>query len=208
MVNRDGSGTLTVIVAVDREVQELLLASGQEVKEIAEALPPEFETTEYVDGELEGIRSAVQFADIDELNALLGTELGGGQVVDGASIVRDGDTFVFHASLGDLREQFAAGAGAGAVLSEEVYDDVFDISISVQLPGELIEHNADEIGLDGEARWLITSDSIGELSATSSVASGLSLPLLMVAVAGVGALGLGGALLFSRSQSLASTPSR
>ena len=93
-----------------------------------------------------------------------------------------------------------------SLLTDEVFDDVFDITIRVRLPGDLVEHNADAVGANGELVWRIDAAASGELFASSSVATGVSMSLMMVIVAGVAALGLSAALLLSRPQTLASSP--
>ena len=206
LVRGDGSGTLSVVIALDDELRELMAASDQDIKAMAESLPVGFDTRDYVEGDLEGIASSVDFADLGQLNDLLAGELGGGQVAENVSVMREGDAFRFRATLGDVSGQLAQLDSAGAFLTDEVFDDVFDITIRVRLPGDLVDHNADEVGANGELLWRIDSAASGELYATSSVATGVSMSLMMVVVAGVAALGLGAALLFSRPQTLASSP--
>ena len=102
-------------IALDEDLRVLMAASDQDIKAMAESLPPGFETRDFVEGELEGIESSVEFADLAELNELLAGELGGGQVAENVSVIRQGDVFEFRALLGDVSGQLAQLDSSGVL---------------------------------------------------------------------------------------------
>ena len=169
VVNEDGSGTATVVVALDEEFRSLLESTGQDVDGLAESFDERFEVTPLDDGEFTGVRAVTTFEDPAELNDLLAATPAIGQASEQISLTKDGRSFEFAASLGNVAEQIGEVAGAGDFIDAESFDDIFNIAISMKLPGELQSHNADEVRADGTLVWILTSASDGELRASSKM---------------------------------------
>lgn len=167
VVNEDGSGTATVVVALDEEFRSLLESTGQDVDGFAESFDERFDVTPFDDGEFTGVRAVTTFEDPTELNDLLAATPAIGQASEQISLTKDGRSFEFGASLGNVAEQIGEVAGAGDFIDAESFDDIFDISILMKLPGELQSHNADEVRADGTLVWNLTSVSDGELQASA-----------------------------------------
>jgi len=187
LVNRDGSGVAIVSIAFDDELLTLLEGTGQDVSSFGDSFDERFEVSDFVDGEFSGVRAEAAFENLDELESLLAATPALGEATESISLTRDGTQFAFDASLGNVAEQIGDVAGAGDFISASNFDDIFDIAISLDLPGESLQHNADEITENGTLVWHITSESDGELQASSEVSSN-SLPILLGAGAVIAVL--------------------
>ena len=189
-VNDDGSGTVAVLMAFDRALMEL---AGDDVDlseftEIDESeLPPGSSVEPYDEGDFIGVRVTAPFesgddvaASIDRLFAEAGGEsegLAGDDAMFRRFVLeRDGDTWRFEAEM-EISASDLAGETDGDLLGEGVAQFLLqDASFVVRLalPGQVMEHDADEVGSDGELVWNI--DIFGgetrALSATSELNGG------------------------------------
>lgn len=180
-VNGDGSGTITIEVAADQQLlQQLQEATPEGDDPLAQfdSQLPDTWTAEPVtytqDGrEFTGRRASRQFDDLDELaelvdGALTASESDVGEENQESSapfrnytIVRDGNTFQFNATAAS---GFAPPATAESDDSEV---EPLVVTTSVELPGTIEKHNADEV--DGNVlRWNIDPDQGRSLHATST----------------------------------------
>ena len=181
VIEADESGSATVAIALDDELRTLLETAGQDVSGFGDSFDDRFVVNELVDGEMTGIIAVAEFANLGELEEILASTPALGQAVDQISLTHEDSVFAFDASLGNVAEQIGDVAGAGDFISSDNFDDVFDISISMLLPGDMIDHNADQVAEDGMLTWNISSSSSGELSASSEVRTSIT-PLAIGAV--------------------------
>ena len=120
-------------------------------------------------------------------------------------LARDGDEWVFEyrvepldsAMLGELAGDPQAGMMA------EFFDEQMTVQTTLQLPGEVTEHNADEVLEDGTLVWTQTGfGTSATLSARSDVGGGLSTMMMAGLLIGglVVVLALVGYLLLGRKR--------
>lgn len=195
VVNEDGSGTVVLDVLLDEELRTLTgFEDASSALELAGGSPEGFVVEDIEDGDFKGARATQTFANLDELNEILSQAAGTG-VVDDVSFVKEGNEFRFEATVGDLAE--AANSAGLAGLSDDTFDDLFQIELVVQLPGELIEHNADTVSAEGVLTWDVNiADSGQDLNATTRVAVAWA-PLAIGGILGVMVL-VGGGYAVSR----------
>ncbi len=177
-VNADGSGTVSVLTAFDRSFIE---ASGGDdapdggafdlssLTEVDESeLPSGASVEPYEDGDFIGVRVTVPFesgddvaASIDRIFAGTGGEAsplaGDDSAFRRLVLERDGDGWRFEAdmdiSAGELTEETENDPFSEAFARLLLGDASFVVRLS--LPGEIVSHDADEIGPDGELVWNI-----------------------------------------------------
>ncbi len=196
-VNEDQTGTFGFEASLDEELRDLLAQQGQELDLAAQLgdLPAGWTTESFVEGDFEGVRASMPFGSFEELQTsiddLARSDFAGQvNVTDfllDLELARDGDRFVFSATIGDVSGSFAGALGGGALEGIDVaglFDSILNLELIVTLPGEVVEHNGD--GLDGSTvSWTLDLDTSGAtLTATSEVAgSGQSFAL----IGGIGA---------------------
>ena len=189
-VNDDGSGTVTVLAAFDRDLMELAGDDFDlsELTEIDESeLPPGASVEPYEEGDFVGVRVTAPFesgddvaASIDRLFAGTGGESEGLSGEDGLFqrfvLEREGDRWRFEADIEIDADDLTGGTDSeqvGGALAQFLFQDASFV-VRLALPGEVMEHNADEVGSDGELVWNI--DIFGgeprTLSATSELNGG------------------------------------
>ena len=181
VIQEDESGSLTVELSMDEALSSLVGAEFGGELSVGEDLVPDGWNTGVVEEEgFEGIRATATF---ESLTALHGVLSGLAGMQDGSPDMgllgflasgvpsREGDTFRFRlaipAALGGILEEGLEEAPVQLELS--MLDEVFDIRVSVKLPGDVVAHNAD---LDtGEALvWhLSLTDSGRTLEAESQL---------------------------------------
>ena len=197
IVNEDGSGIFSYQLAFKDEiamVSDVLDGDdGFDLVDESDDLPPGSEVREYAEDGYTGVTVSIpvsDFSDLEELDAVQGsfedTDLDGYQFFDTPIISRDedgawqfsmliagsdetGDSFGID-DLEDLAEGFAS----------MLFDDGW-FRIRVNLPGEIVEHNADRIDEDGLVWELdVLSNEPRQLMARS-VPSGVSAMITVVA---------------------------
>lgn len=219
VVAPDGSGRLELIVAADEELRQQSEQQGEDPFEgFDEAeLPPEWEVEEYRDGEFLGVRAIRPFDEVAELDDIA-TELqelgdaGGGEQMGGEGpfdlsnlrVVRDGDAFGFEmempaAEMGELAgtgsEEGSAEVDVDPAMLRMFMRNLFDFRVRAQLPGEVVDHDADRVTDDGlvweidvaatEARTLRASSTVGAGGGAGGPVA-LGAVGLVLGVAGVG----------------------
>ncbi len=194
-VNADGSGTVSVLTAFDRSFMEALggddasaggafeLSSLTEVDE--SELPFGASVEPYEEGDFVGVRVTVPFesgddvaASIDRIFAGTGGEssplAGDDSAFRRLVLERDGDGWRFEAEIDISAGELTEGAEddpLGGALAELLFQDASFV-VRLSLPGEIVSHNADEIGPDGELVWNI--DIFGAETRTLSASSDVS----------------------------------
>jgi hypothetical protein len=161
----DGSGVMTLLAAVDEALVEAASSSGAPASTpladiTAEELPPGATIEEYRQDGFVGSRITVPFEAEDDvaaaLEALFEQSAAGGPGETGSPGIedlvfrRDGDGWRFEARM-DAPSPGGTGAPDEAMARFFLRDASFKIRIL--LPGKVVEHNADEVGADGELVW-------------------------------------------------------
>jgi hypothetical protein len=180
VVNADGSGEVSMIMGFDDEMMSLVSQSGDDPFADLESEIPEGFTVEQIEEEdFTGIRATRPFNSLDEIESVWqdvtegeATPLTGEEF----SITQEGDDFVFRAAFEDLdlglgEEDTVEGFGFEGI----DLDEIFDIRVSIRLPGEVAEgdHNADLVEPDGTLVWRISPTATQRtLEARSSNAGG------------------------------------
>jgi hypothetical protein len=152
-VEEDGSGEFVVAILLSPEAVEVL-GEGEEIDfaEFDASFPEPWELSDIVDGDDTGRQARVTFSSIEEFN-----ELAAATVVVPDGEAAEGDQFTSY-RLSQQGSVFAFDAEHPQGVSNTEFDDEVDIEIttevSLQLPGVVTAHNADEV--DGDVlswRW-------------------------------------------------------
>ncbi len=156
-------------VLLDEELRTLTgFEDAASAFELAGGVPDGFVVEDLVVDDFAGARATNEFASLDELNIILEDAASTG-LADVVSITREGNEYRYEATVGDLG---AAAEGLGGFVTADTFDDFFDITLAVRLPGDVVDHNADRLDEDGTLIWRIgIEDSGSKLSGTSRVAT-------------------------------------
>ena len=152
----DESGTLSVELSMDEELAALAGSGFGGVVAIGEDMVPSGWAAELVsEGGYEGIRSSTGFESLDDLRGRLedlvdeagtaGTPLPA--FLSDISPTRDGDTFIFRLVIPEAVEDLI-GAGleeSPIPVDLAMLDSVFDVRLTMVLPGDLVTNNADVV---------------------------------------------------------------
>lgn len=207
-VEEDGSGTLAIEVGLDEEFRNLLEEQGDTSfapDPDADDIPPGWTVEEFIDGDFEGFRVSVDFADLSELDRRLAELAESAEEDDGGAapallepgiLTQDGDAFHFSMPLQGLEEDLSAASGGddafGDIDFEQLMTELFEIRFLVTLPGSITDHNADrvegstlvwEIGLADEGTTLSASSQLGGGSGVTTILL-IVVAVILVAVAG------------------------
>lgn len=225
-VEQDGSGQAVFITAIDYEtIIDMASAMGDAEgaapedgfslmpttkEEICgdtglsmDGVPENAELDEYDEGGFCGIKATVEFANADELAELLEmfSESGDG-TTSSVDITQDGDEWLFEASIETEADGSLLGEDAAGIPIDSLFDSA-QFQFHVQLPGEAIEHNADEV--DGSRfTWNLDpmQPSQSMMARTGPDAGGTSVVVVVAAVLLVAAAAAGGFWLMRRGRDL------
>lgn len=156
VIEDDETGTLSVELSMDEELAALAGSGFGGVVAIGEDMVPSGWAAELVsEGGYEGIRSSTGFESLDDLRGRLedlvdetgtaGTPLPA--FLSDISPTRDGDTFIFRLVIPEAVEDLI-GAGleeSPIPVDLAMLDSVFDIRLTMVLPGDLLTNNADVV---------------------------------------------------------------
>ncbi|MDJ0665014.1 MAG: hypothetical protein QNJ75_10655 [Acidimicrobiia bacterium] len=158
-VTEAGSGTLAAEVAINNQLKDLIdqLAGDGEAIIAGLDLGLEGERSSSLDGDMTVYRTEVPFTEEDEIAAAAA-----------------GNFTFFELQLDEEGAQLEATLGIAGELDlaqfpvgvDNIDPDTFEAEISVLLPGEVQEHNADSVTADGRLVWNIPFD--GELYMTAT----------------------------------------
>ena len=156
VIEEDESGTLEVELSMDQELAGLAGGGFGGELAIGEDLVPAGWTAEVISGgEYEGIRASADFESLDQLRQRL-DDLAGETGTTGAPLpgflsdispTREDDTFLFHLVIPEEAEGLI-GEGleeSPIPLDLGMLDEVFDIRLTLVLPGEIVTTNADVV---------------------------------------------------------------
>ncbi|NND03967.1 MAG: hypothetical protein HKN91_14390 [Acidimicrobiia bacterium] len=189
-VNDDGSGVITTELGLDQEMQDLLesFGGGEDLLsglDLGDGTPTETRT----EGDMTFFGATQSFSDPSEVQALLDQNQDQASFEDFQLSVDDNGA-VLIARTGPLGEQDGLDPGSLPFDPSTITDDVFAANIFVNMPGNVTEHNADEVLADGTLRWGISLTDPLDISAESSF-GGDGLPWLPIGIAAVAILGVG-----------------
>lgn len=203
-VNDDGSGTFTTELGLDDEMQSLLESFGGGTDllsglDFGAGSPTETR----VEGDMTFFGASQDFSDPSEVQAVLDANQDQASFEDFQLSVDDKGA-VLIARTGPLGEQEGLDPGALPFDLSTIGADNFAANIFVKLPGNVTEHNADEVTADGSLRWGISLTDPLDISAESSF-GGDGIPWLPIGIAAVAILVIGAFFMMRNRQDSAST---
>ena len=186
-IAEDGSGTYTVELGLDDELQELLagftggeggLIPGFDFGALGLDDNPLDSIPSRTDGDMTYYGNSATFATLDELKALIANAAGEGNNFD-----------AFDVTLEDEKVRVSATAGAPGDLAGDVdlpisldfFESAFTASVIIDMPGTVTEHNADEVLPDGSLKWDISLTDGVDIQALSDLSES-SFPWVFVIV--------------------------
>ena len=205
-LNADGSGQAVMIVAFDQEAQDMLAESVPAGIDPFEAMatdaPPGWNSEEWSGGGFKGFRASAGFTDLAALQSLVESDFSGEDgMFESFSITETGQGFRIDGVLsGESLEQSMEGDDFFTGAAEEMAATFFEAAIVIQLPGEVISHNADETRANGTLIWNVGVTDGGRAIRAES-GPGTTLPIVPLAAAALIILaGIIGFLAWRRSR--------
>ncbi len=188
-VAEDGSGRVAAEVGADDEFLDLLDTFGQDPGDLLDQFGldiPGAETYDRTEGDLTYLGVAAEFDDINDFDATAGAAAAV-SLFDDFSFDIDDESAAFRASI-DLPTDVLAEVPLDL---GEITQDIFSANFILDMPGTVVEHNADSILSDGRLRWRIPITG-GDLVmvAQSDLGSGGSLWWLWVIIVAVVLFGI------------------
>lgn len=151
-LDENGSGAVTAEFGVDEELMELLERADGGPEDLFEFAPEGEDVETRVDGDMTYYAMSEPFADTAELEEVLAEiDESDSQFADVAIVVDDDGGVTLDATL--LVPDTAAAVDSLAGGAVDIADDVFSANFFADLPGELVESNADEVLPDGRLAW-------------------------------------------------------
>jgi len=155
-INDDRSGTVAFEFGLDDELRGLIESSGGTTDDLFGELDLGLATeggtvTERTDGDMTFTGATRNFDDISEaMTDLVGETSGEGMFTD-FSFVMDDESAAFAATAAaDEQDMDDLGLDASALAG-----DVFSANFILGMPGNVVEHNADEVLSDGRLKWTL-----------------------------------------------------
>ena len=212
-VNEDGSGEISLLSALDTRFLAAAAVAGDtdladSFIDLDEAdLPPGATIEEYDEDGFRGVRARFPFAASDDITRTIdaalsnagddptGAAAGLDELFERFDLRRDGGGWRFDAAVSPLLMGALPGAGGDALGDEmaALMLERFEFTIRIELPGEIVEHNADAIEdgalvwsldpLAEEPRELLALTSSGKDGTILHVTTGIVVALLVAATA-------------------------
>lgn len=171
VVNNDGSGTMSVLLAISDQVTAMTGMSTEDALPLDPSALPGTAVEQYSEDGFSGMRVTVPFASLEQLGFFMGTEQADA-LTDQFDLRPDGTGgWSFSTVLVPATEAAGPDAAPAGALPPELLQGGW-ARIRVQLPGAIAEHNADRIE-DGVLIWDIdlTSTEPRTLTATTTGAA-------------------------------------
>jgi hypothetical protein len=202
-INENGSGSKSFVLAFDKSVMSMMESMAEdsgasvddfwaEVRDGADTIQGAT-VEDYSDDESEGIKVAVPFDSLEELEALSGSDAFEG--ADVVTISQDGDTTTLKAvvSLGDITSGLDESAGEG-LEDFDLGDIEFEYSYALDVEGDILDYAPEEFAkVEGsKVTWDLTkanADTV-ELMLKWEPGGGFDPRFLLLALAAVGGLAL------------------
>lgn len=195
VIEEDETGTLSVELSLDEELAALAGGDFGGQLAIGEDMVPQGWAAEVIADEgYEGIRASASFDSLDQLRTLL-EELAGADATGDMSLpgflsdispAREEDRFVFRLAMPeDTESLLGEGLAESPIpLDLAMLDEVFDVRLTLVLPGEIVDSNADVVSGETLVWNLSLSDSGRVLEAESRLPrSGPPMIIVWAAVA-------------------------
>ena len=211
-VNDDGAGEIALLSALDTRFLDAAAAAGDtEIEDslidLDEAdLPPGATIEEYDEDGFRGVRARFPFAASDDVKGAIdaalpdaGESAGLDELFERFDLRRDGGGWRFDAVVSPIFMGALPGDEDGALNGElaELMLEEFEFTIRLDLPGEIVEHNADAVEvsalvwsldpLSEEPRELLAVTSGGKDRTILYVITGIVIALLVAAIAATAA---------------------
>ncbi len=183
-VAEDGSGTLAAEVAINNQLRDLIdqLAGDSEAIIAGLDLGLQGERSTSTDGEMTIYTTEVGFSDEDSIEQAAA----GNFTFFDLEMTDEGVTL--EATL-DLAGE--VDLSQFPVTPDIIDPEALEAQISVLLPGEITDHNADEVTTDGRLRWVIPLDNVLYMFANTEYPTA-GFPWWLLGILGLsGALALG-----------------
>lgn len=203
-VNDDGSGTVTTELGIDEEMQGLLesFGGGDDILsglDFGGATPTETR----VEGDMTFFGATQTFTDVSQIRALLDENQDQASFEEFELTVDDAGAKLV-ARTGPLSAQDGFDTEGLPFDPSTITDEVFAANIFVAMPGNVTEHNADEVMADGTLRWSISLTDPLDIQAESSFGGG-GVPWLPIGIAAIVILGAGGFFMMRRGDDTAAS---
>lgn len=200
----DGSGTVTTELGIDEEMQGLLesFGGGTDILsglEFGTATPTETR----VEGDMTFFGASQDFTDVSEVRDLLDENQEQASFEEFELTVDEAGAKLV-ARTGPLNAQDGFDTEGLPFDPSSITDEVFAANIFVALPGNVTEHNANEVMSDGRLRWSISLTDPLDIQAESSF-GGDGLPWLPIGIAALVVVGVGGFFLMRRGDDSAAS---
>ncbi len=216
-VNEDGSGEISLLSALDTRFLDAAAAAGDTGMEdpfsdLDEAdLPPGATVEEYDQDGFRGVRARFPFAASEDIKRTIdaalsdagddptGAAAGLDELFERFDLRRNGGGWRFDAAVSPLLMGALPGDGGDALGGDALGGEMaalmlegFEFTIRIELPGEIVEHNADAVE-DGALVWsldLLSEEPRALLALTSGggdgtilhVTTGVVVALLIAAI--------------------------
>ncbi len=165
VVNEDGSGSITETLLVDRGALEAGDAAAARMPRARDlALPSWVTVADYAAGSQEGLILSVAFEDpaqcnerVNALHRLLAHETGS-MATTAVELTRQQDGWRFTVRTDNVAATPDLGLGGTNALTDAVYHGG-QLTLVVQLPGRVVDHNADQ-EINGELVWVLSAQAV------------------------------------------------
>jgi len=204
VIEEDLSGTLGFEISADEELRDAVSGFGDGIDPLAasdallEQVPEGWEAEQFTEGAFEGARTSTSFANLEELNALVG-ELnqqagGAGASTDllELSASEDGGMITIEGKVGSFFDEIGTQAGGlGVPLDPSLITQGLDLRLLVTMPGEITDDHNGSIDVEtGRLEWVFAPGNT-DFRAVSDTSSSNGAIIGTVVLVAVVALGLG-----------------
>ena len=182
-INYDGSAQTSIEIGLDKEMFELFEQNGVDPGALFDELPDfgggGLDFISRTDGDM--TYTGVQTT-INDLATFSFDDFGGSALSEFSYEYDESSSTVSAvvkaADIGNF------GFGDLPVNTSMITGDIFSASVVINMPGNVVEHNADEVGNDGSLIWRLPLTGTKEIYATSEF-GGLSFSWIWFVVGGV-----------------------
>jgi len=155
-INDDESGTVAFEFGLDDELRGLLESSGGTADDLFGELDLDIATeggtvTERTEGDMTFTGATKDFEDISQVMTDLVGDTSGEGLFTEFSFVMDDESAAFAAAASS-EEQDTGDLGLDP---SALTGDVFSANFILGMPGDVVEHNADEVLSDGRLKWTL-----------------------------------------------------
>jgi hypothetical protein len=151
-INEDRSATATFEFGLDDEFKSVIESSGGSADDLLSDMDLGADGGEPVtrtEGDMTYTGVKMDFADIDDMAAKLADDEGADALFNDFAFEMDDSTAEVKASITAPEQD----AGDLPIDPSDLTDEVFSANFILSMPGNVVEHNADEVLADGSLRW-------------------------------------------------------